>query len=142
MVRVKKRYVLLECVLNDNRSSEGLPFEEGDIVVAIRDAVLTIHGDFGLGSVMGSLFCKKLSKKTRICLFCCRFGPHYMMTTAIPFVKKIKDTPCSLRQLYISGTIRGSLKFLKNFYEKEVTDYKSELKKFEEFAKHRKIEIE
>ncbi|XP_053202431.1 ribonuclease P/MRP protein subunit POP5-like [Panonychus citri] len=133
MVRVKKRYVLLECVLDDNGrySSEGLPFGEGDVVVALREAVKMIHGDYGLGSVIGSLFCKRLSKKTRICLFSCRFGPHYMLTTSIPFVKKIKETPCSLRQLTISGTIKGACEFLKKFYERQVEDYENELKKFE-----------
>lgn len=120
MVRVKKRYLLLEVVPDEGLGAKSLLFDEGDLIVAVREAVLATHGDFGLGSVINSLYCKRFSPKTGCCLLSCRRGPHYLLLTSLPFVKIVKNTPCTLRLIHLSGTIRGSCSILKRFLEHQI----------------------
>lgn len=136
MVRLKKRCVLVEIVAdNDGHGDAGessLLFDESDIIVALREAILATHGDFGLASIINSLYCKRFSPKTGCCLLLCRHGPHYLLITCLPFVKLVKNTPCTLRLVHLSGTIRGSLKQLKKLYEHQIEDIKSMTTKIQE----------
>lgn len=53
MVRLKNRYLLLELITEDGRSDDGL---NGKLLLDVfRDAIGTIHGDYGLGACQHSL---------------------------------------------------------------------------------------
>ena len=126
MVRVKRRYFTLQ-INTDNPKTELL-FSERDLVMALREAVQGIHGDFGLGSLIKSLTVKRLSTQTRTALVGCQRGSHELLSTSIPFVRKIKQTECSLQVVYLSGTIRSSLKFLIAKFGRENKQFAQQLK--------------
>jgi RNase P/RNase MRP subunit POP5 len=129
MVRVKRRHLLVEVTTCDPELDrmQSLPITERDLLVALRHAVLTIHGDFGLGSVLRSLHVKKFSSVTRVAVVSVGRGAHLLLTTALPFVRQIKDMNCSLRMVYLSGTIRGCLRFLQKYYHRQVRGFNSDL---------------
>lgn len=53
MVRLKNRYLLLELITEDGRCDDGL---NGKLLLDVfRDAIGTIHGDYGLGACQHSL---------------------------------------------------------------------------------------
>lgn len=122
MVRVKRRYVTI-LIHPDDPKVTILPFTDYDFLNCVKEAVSGMHGDFGLGSIMKSLRVKKFSPDTRIVVLACQRGPHELLTSTLPFIRKVKTTPCSLQQIYLSGTIRSSLRFLIKKYNQEVTDF-------------------
>src|SRR5690242_17911049 len=74
-----------------------------------------------------SLQVKKFSCVTRIGIVCVQRGAHYLLTSSLPFIKKINEVPCSCRLIYLSGTIRGCLKFLRAYYKKQMREFEGEL---------------
>eukprot|EP00124_Ichthyophonus_hoferi_P000699 Ihof_evm28s27 gene=Ihof_evmTU28s27 len=53
MVRFKNRYFLVEIVSADGRPDEGLTGKH--MLEAVREALLRLHGDWGLGVCQQSL---------------------------------------------------------------------------------------
>ncbi|RWS23498.1 ribonuclease P/MRP protein subunit POP5-like protein [Leptotrombidium deliense] len=117
MVRVKRRHVLFKFVTSDPFSE--LPFDEKQVLAAIRSRVHELHGDFGLGSLLMSLHIKKFDKRTHIALISCRREPARILMTSLPLVNKIGPHICTIQMLKFSGTIRSCLKFLTSYYEHE-----------------------
>lgn len=137
MVRVKKRYLLIELIAQDDLldRKECFPVDELAVLNSIRSVVKTIHGDYGLASVYTSLHCKRFNKSTRIALISCLRGPHYLIMSSLPFVKTIDDLPISLNQLHLSGTIQGSLKFLRKYYYQQIKKSKYDLEMIKQSLK-------
>ncbi|RWS14210.1 protein argonaute-4-like protein [Dinothrombium tinctorium] len=121
MVRIKRRYVLIEICVNDSRfdTRQDLPFGEKQVIAAIRSKIHEIHGDFGLGSVLMSLNCKKFDKITKIVIISCRRDPIQALLTSLPLVTRIGDVFCTLNSLKLTGTLRSCLKSLALYYKRE-----------------------
>lgn len=126
MVRVKRRYLTIQFLPNDSKVTR-IDATERDVAHLIKEAVHTIHGDFGQGSIQKSLQVKKFSPETGIAVVSVQRGQHEMVTSAIPFIKKFKDMDCRLQLIYLSGTIRCSIKFLIKMYKNQSTDFMKQL---------------
>jgi len=141
MVRVKRRYLTIHFNPEDPKITPSMPleFSESDVVRALRECVHTIHGDYGLGSILRSLSVKKVSPATRIAIVSCQRGPHELLVSSIPLVNKIKETMVSLQLIYMSGTMRSSNKFLIKKYRRDNFDLMKRIKK-EDGSSKRKLD--
>ena len=112
MVRVKRRHLTLKIVPHDLNLHHlaPVPLEEREIVIALKLAIQTLHGDFGLGSCIRSLVVKKYCPSTRVAIVSIQRGPHTFLVSSLPLVKKIANIDCSLKLDYFSGTLRSSYK--------------------------------
>lgn len=128
MVRVKRRYFTFKFNSEDSKNA-ALEFNEYQLLRCLREIVQEIHGDFGLGSLLKSLTVKKLCPETRVAVVSCQRGPHELLSTSIPFVRKVSNLSCSLQVIYLSGTFRSSLKFLMRKYGRENKELEQQLKK-------------
>lgn len=114
MVRVKRRHLAVKIVPHDLdvHHLAPIPLEEREIFLALKSALQTLHGDFGLGSCIRSLVVKKYCPTLRIAIVSIQRGPHLLLTSSLPLIKKIADVECSLKLDYFSGTLRSSYKAL------------------------------
>jgi RNase P/RNase MRP subunit POP5 len=122
MVRVKRRYFTLQI-----RSESKVSFSERDLIRSLKDTVQSIHGDFGLGSLLKSLAVKRLSLDTRTAVLVCQRGPHTLLSSSIPFVRAVKQVNCTFQVIHLSGTIRSSFKFLVKKFGKDNKELESQL---------------
>lgn len=126
MVRVKRRYLTIQFLPHDNRIKR-IDASERDVAHLLKDAIHHMHGDFGLGSVQKSLQVKKFSPETGVAVVSVQRGQHELLTSAIPFVRKFKDMNCSLQLIYLSGTIRCSIKNLIKMYQNQSVEFTKQL---------------
>ncbi|XP_077570866.1 ribonuclease P/MRP protein subunit POP5 [Stigmatopora nigra] len=114
MVRVKWRYLVCEINVLDKKSLFVL--SEGGVASAVKNAVASIHGDYGSAMLARGDFVKYLNTFTGIVVI--RFPKKYykILWSALPFITSIEtnhqSVPCFLNCLHIGGTIRTCQRFL------------------------------
>ena len=122
MVRFKRRYILFEVVPHDRRQQEAekINISEKEVVKAMRQAIHLVHGDFGLGSVLKSLFLKRFTPRTRLGIVTVQRGPHRLLGSSLAVICKIGQVDCSIKCLYMSGTVRGCLLYLASYHRCQI----------------------
>jgi len=157
MVRYKKRYFVVQFDRQSDVFSGGakvssiarpLDIKDDVLVTTIKDLVEEIHGDFGRASVATGLRTIYCNPETKICLIQCRFGPHKIVGSSLPFLTKLKTEKVVPKLIYTGATIRNCYKRilsyqqdqlrlwlpkLKNCSEEEKEDLESRLMKIRSF---------
>ncbi|KAF2121375.1 Rpp14/Pop5 family-domain-containing protein [Lophiotrema nucula] len=126
MVRVKNRYLTVNYLYtgqsrasnkNDATFPELLQFHQptpddftaGKLVRAIRDGVLELFGDYGLGMVNTGLKVTYHSTATSTSIIRCPQAHYEMVWAALTFMTKLpkpNDAPVVVRVVRVSGTIK------------------------------------
>ncbi|XP_050311339.1 ribonuclease P/MRP protein subunit POP5 [Anthonomus grandis grandis] len=113
MVRLKNRYIVLEV------KSEFLQvLSQYDLHQTILTHIKNFHGDFGEAATRAGFSAKYTNPITKIAVIKCRFGPHNLVTSVLPFVRLIKTHPVSLSILYIGATMKNCFNFIKTYQER------------------------
>ncbi|KAI5717328.1 hypothetical protein M8J77_003903 [Diaphorina citri] len=82
-------------------------------------------------SVPGSVVClpfkrtelvKYLNPKTRIAFIRVPFGPHKLLTSVLPLIKKVDKLPVKLSILYVSATISQCFKFVRDYQRRHLEE--------------------
>ncbi|XP_059909120.1 ribonuclease P/MRP protein subunit POP5 isoform X1 [Gadus macrocephalus] len=123
MVRVKSRYLL--CEINISVPSNRLLLEDKPIFSAVKDAVASMHGDYGAAQCSIGFSVKYVNALTGIMLIRCPKSSYRLIWSALPFVTSVehkgRKIPFFLNCLHVgvagggelhSGTIRTCQKFL------------------------------
>lgn len=109
MVRVKRRYILLNIKFKGSQTQEA-------IVKEIRSQIAQTYGDFGVACLSRGFSIKKYEPKDGFMIISVRKGVHEMIMSVIPLVVSIEKVPCCITIIHLSGTIRGCLKKMKLCY--------------------------
>ncbi|CAL8252109.1 unnamed protein product [Boreogadus saida] len=114
MVRVKSRYLL--CEINISVPSNRLLLEDRPIFSAVKDAVASMHGDYGAAQCSIGFSVKYVNALTGIMLIRCPKSSYRLIWSALPFVTSVehkgRKIPFFLNCLHVGGTIRTCQKFL------------------------------
>ncbi|XP_056448497.1 ribonuclease P/MRP protein subunit POP5 [Gadus chalcogrammus] len=114
MVRVKSRYLL--CEINISVPSNRLLLEDRPIFSAVKDAVASMHGDYGAAQCSIGFSVKYVNALTGIMLIRCPKSSYRLIWSALPFVTSVehkgRKIPLFLNCLHVGGTIRTCQKFL------------------------------
>ncbi|XP_071946300.1 ribonuclease P/MRP protein subunit POP5-like [Antedon mediterranea] len=119
MVRLRNRYLLCEINFDDQRTN--IAVMSNDLLNEIKQSVVTMHGDYGIGSVMPGFNVKYLNPYTRIFIVRSRRRSYKFVSTALPFMKKLLDKPCRITTLHCGGTIRSCQKFLLKYQRQQLS---------------------
>lgn len=109
MVRVKRRYILLNVKLKGSQNQEAF-------VKEVRSKVHQVYGDFGVACLSRGFSIKKYEPKDGFMIISVRKGVHEMVISTIPLITSVENIPCCATIVHLSGTIRGSLKQMKLTY--------------------------
>lgn len=126
MVRVKRRYIVFEVIPNDPKCHR-LTLSEKDIIDAIRQSVSQLYGDFGLASVQQTTQLKRFSPATRTGVVATKRVNYGLTLTALPLIRRVRQTDCIFRVIHLSGTIRGGLKGLRRHHNKQIVELKKQM---------------
>ena len=74
---------------------------------AVKEAILCLHGDYGLASVQHSLNIKYLNAVTRVLILRCPRDHHKAVWAALTTITSFKKVPCVAHVLHVGGTIRS-----------------------------------
>ncbi|XP_015733767.1 ribonuclease P/MRP protein subunit POP5 isoform X2 [Coturnix japonica] len=122
MVRFKNRYVLCELLSDDPRCRRCI--EDRAVGLAVRDAIVRAHGDYGLGCCCVSFTVKYLNAYTGTVLLRCRKPCRPLLCAALPLVRHLESRGqrfhCALRTLHVGGTIRTCQKFLIQYNRRQL----------------------
>lgn len=126
MPPIKRRYVLFQWQpVSRNKS---MKLSEIDLLDAIRDKILKIHGDYGYSAIYFSLHLKKLDPITRCGILSTKRDSNRFLLTSLPFIQKIGNLDLSIKIIKITGTLRGSLRALQGLHGKLIYELKQKLK--------------
>ncbi|KAL8854391.1 MAG: hypothetical protein Q9221_000878 [Calogaya cf. arnoldii] len=132
MVRIKHRYLLVNILYPEPPKSQGTPhrpLEVPDLVSihqptsddltpqllakAIRDQILLMYGDYGLGITSTGLLVKYLSAATSTAIVRCSRANYQVVWAALTYMTHLPRLPdqdklqtCVMQVVRISGTIR------------------------------------
>lgn len=109
MVRVKRRYIVAKFVCKQNQGS----FDHNDVMSEITNQVASSYGDFGVGCLKRLFQLKKYDHYHGFMIIQVRKGVHEMVMSVLPLISKFRDTLCEVNIVHLSGTLRSSLKHLK-----------------------------
>lgn len=112
MVRVKRRYIVARLVGKRNQGS----FMNHEILEEISNQVAQSYGDFGVGCLKRAFNIKRHDSFSGYIIIQVRKGVHELVMSVIPMIAKVGDKPCQVNIVHLSGTIRSSLKHLKQSY--------------------------
>lgn len=126
------RYIVLEIKEQFTKELEALTLKPASLYAAINGIIQQLHGDFGAAAIMEGFMAKYCNKRTKIAVIKCRHGPHKLVTSSIPFIKRIESKNVSIHILYIGATIKHCFKFVSNFQQKKFDEYCVTLKTDEE----------
>ncbi|XP_069475875.1 ribonuclease P/MRP protein subunit POP5 [Ambystoma mexicanum] len=122
MVKFKSRYLLCEVVLADPSDQKVITQEL--LTRCVKDAIVRMHGDFGLAACTVSLSVKYLNAYTGIVLIRCRKEFYQVVWSSLPFITCLmgrnQQYPCFFNTLHVGGTIRTSQKFLIQYNQKQL----------------------
>lgn len=103
------RYLLVE--LSFGSSEDGSIALSGatprSLLDAVKAAILSLHGDYGLASVQHSLNIKYLNAVTRVFILRCPRDHHKAVWAALTTITSLKKVPCAMNVLHVGGTIRS-----------------------------------
>ena len=74
---------------------------------AVKEAILSLHGDYGLASIQHSLNIKYLNAVTRVFILRCPRDHHKAVWAALTTITSLKKVPCASHVLHVGGTIRS-----------------------------------
>ncbi len=130
MVRVKRRYILFEIIPNNYKLMDKLLITEKEIIESMRECVERLYGDLGLSSILQTIQLKRFNINTRTGVLSSKRSNHTIITTSLPFIRKVKQIDCIFRTIHISGTIRGCLKALRVHHNKQINCLRKQLNAF------------
>ncbi|KAF2866250.1 Rpp14/Pop5 family-domain-containing protein [Massariosphaeria phaeospora] len=128
MVRIKNRYLVVNFLYpappSSTDSKDPVPgllqfhaptpdaFHVGLLARVIRDGVLELYGDYGLGMINSSLKVNYWSLATSTAIIRCSRDHYQMVWAALTFITKLPGTvgsiPVVARVVRVSGTIRSA----------------------------------
>lgn len=73
----------------------------------IKEAILSLHGDYGLASVQHSLNIKYMNAVTRVLILRCPRDHHKAVWSALTTITSLKQTSCAVHVVHVGGTIRS-----------------------------------
>jgi len=127
MVRYKKRYFVVQFdrqsdVFKGTKANNPKPLDIKDniLVSTIKDLVEEIHGDFGRASVATGFRTIYCNPETKICLIQCRFGPHKIIGSSLPFLTKLKNEKVVPKLIYTGATIRNCYKRILKYQQDQL----------------------
>ncbi|TKA65119.1 hypothetical protein B0A55_10165 [Friedmanniomyces simplex] len=130
MVRIKHRYLLVNILYPDTKSSHLRPASKpgddvpytvqfrrpspdqvngGLLMRLIRDGVVELFGDYGSGKIAGSLQVKYFSPATSTATIRVSREHYRLVWAALTFTTRLPrpvDQPCVIQVVRVSGTIR------------------------------------
>lgn len=115
MVKLKRRYFLVEDVSGDNREVKNSAAAN-----AIMDKIKELFGDYGAAAAISQLSRRPIKAPTGMMIIrasaeCCHF-----VEKALPFVTKIGDKFVQLRLLRKSSTVRSLYLFAWEEHNKRI----------------------
>ncbi|XP_008486522.1 ribonuclease P/MRP protein subunit POP5 isoform X1 [Diaphorina citri] len=123
MVRFKNRYVTIQINPEDESLCNQLvDIKSHHVYQAIRYTIKAVHGDFGLACIQNIIAVKYLNPKTRIAFIRVPFGPHKLLTSVLPLIKKVDKLPVKLSILYVSATISQCFKFVRDYQRRHLEE--------------------
>ncbi|KAM3939552.1 ribonuclease P/MRP protein subunit POP5 [Leptodactylus fuscus] len=121
-MRFKYRYFLCELVLQDPRWKQNI--SHGTVFHNVREAVVRLHGDFGVAACTLGMSVKYLNAYTGIILLRCRKEFQQLVGSSLPFITSLDNRgqryACFINTLHIGGTIRTCQKFLIQYNRKQL----------------------
>ncbi|KAJ3015978.1 hypothetical protein HKX48_004277 [Thoreauomyces humboldtii] len=110
MVRIKNRWLLIRVHLEPSRDSPAATIDTSltskSIYHLLKDSLQLNFGDYGAGISASSIGVKYFSPFTHTGIIRCSRDQYQMIWAALTFVTKCKGTPCVIRVLHNSGTIK------------------------------------
>ena len=105
MVRIKRRYILLKSVDKNDKKSE---LNTVKFLDELKNKLACLFGDFGVACFNRGYAIKKQEPSHGMLILQVRRDVHEMVMAALPL--------CDVVIKYLSGTMRGCLKFMKQNY--------------------------
>ena len=103
------RYLLVELVFGS--AEDGNTALSGStprsVLSAVKEAILSLHGDYGLAAVQQSLNIKYLNAVTRVMMIRCPRDHHKGVWSALTTITSLKGVPCAVHMLHVGGTIKS-----------------------------------
>lgn len=112
MVRVKRRYIVFRMI---SKKKQDVPSDH-DFLAELTNHVAQTYGDFGVGCLKRGFSIKKHDNYNGYVILQVRKGVHEMVMSVMPLITKVGNVSCHLNIIHLSGTIRGSLKYLRRDY--------------------------
>lgn len=112
MVRVKRRYVVLEIKYQcaKQKPSQDLFLRE------LRDKIAHMYGDFGVACLNRGFSIKRYDPQDGFMILGVRRGVHEMVMSVVSLITKVDKFSVIVLVSFLSGSIRGCLKYLKKIY--------------------------
>lgn len=98
----------------------------------ILNKVQQLHGDFGVAAIRAGFTAKYFNEHTRVAFIRVRHGPHKLVASSIPCIKRVENRNVTMNILYVGATIRQCFYFLKNYQQRKFDEYCIKLKTDEE----------
>ncbi|XP_055863273.1 ribonuclease P/MRP protein subunit POP5-like [Biomphalaria glabrata] len=117
MVRFKNRYALCEVIV-PGQENGSINFTKSKLYRAIKQSIISNHGDYGIGALDQSLRVIYINTGTRIVLIRAERKYFHMVTSAIIFIRKIGLHDVIFKTLHVGGSIRQCFKFLIKYHQK------------------------
>jgi ribonuclease P/MRP protein subunit POP5 len=112
MVRIKNRYLLVECVWGPLRDMSMVEVPTSShFYDATRNEIQTLFGVYGIGLLTTSLMVKYTNMETNLVLFRCLRDYSKMIWSALARITNIAGRDVLLRILHVSGTVRSCRKY-------------------------------
>eukprot|EP00731_Ephydatia_muelleri_P023642 Em0015g1225a len=114
MVRFKNRYFLVGFrFASQEESARALKIlTHKSLVDLIRDAILSLHGQYGVSCVQKSLSVKYITLTLASPLSDVRGTTIAQVWAALTTITNIQQCPCTAQVLHLGGTIQSCQKFL------------------------------
>ena len=139
MVRFKKRYFVVQFDYEKDISEPShnkqnfkpralhnlkpLHIHDEDLVLAIKDIVEKIHGDFGRAAITPGLRAIYSNPETHLALIQCRHGPHLLVGSSLSFLTNVNKEKIVPRLIYTGATIKNCFKVSTKYIFCGATDF-------------------
>jgi len=124
MVKLKKRYLVVEILPNDEGHLDKIT--GSGLFHAIENQVANLYGDFGVGSLKTTLQIKVCDTSANISVIRVSTESCNMVTSSLPFIVFMGTSRCSLNLLHKGASMRTVERFLfernlRSLYEKLIS---------------------
>ena len=118
------RYLLVEFVFSsaEDGNTALVGATPRNILDAVKESILSLHGDYGLASVQHSLNIKYLNAVTRVMIVRCPRDQHKAVWSAITTITSLKRTPCAAHVIHVGGTIRSCQRALVKYNQQKLKE--------------------